>query len=57
MSVDVACVFRWTLGAVCVRVRYVGSTGQIEQVTDYPVRSNQVCEREEEGGGASRDVP
>lgn len=28
---------------VCVLAGYVGSTGQREQVTDYPVRSNQVC--------------
>lgn len=33
----------------CVPSDYVGSTGQIGQVTDYPVRSNQVCMRVEEG--------
>lgn len=48
-------VFKWTLGSVCVLVlmltSYVGCTGQLEQVTDYPVRSNQICVWEEGGRG------
>lgn len=38
---------------VCMLAGRVGSIGQLEQVTDYPFRSNQVCVWEEEGGGAS----
>ena len=41
---------------VCVLAGYVGRTGQIEQVTHYPVRSNQVCVWEEEGRRIGRVV-
>lgn len=53
-SEDVALVFFNVHVCVRARVCYVDITGQIEQVTDYPVRWNQVCVGR--GGQRSEEV-